>query len=282
MISRAKEFLKRLRFAWTAPHVDRVPRQWVGAVPDCTDRKICIFVTYARDGIVPEHARVHYRGWTAAGFDVVLIACLDRLDSGLRHDVGDTPGLMLRANRGYDFGAWANAIADLPTLPAARLCVIANDSVYGPLHDLAAVSDRMIATGADFIGLIGSTEQTDHYQSFLLAFTPRAMNSRFWRLWQRVREGGREQVIRNYELRLLHLARRAGLKTAVVHTGSSAANPSLSDWRELVDDGFPYLKVQLLRDNPRQVPLDGWHRVMADHGYDPMIVVRHLGDRTPQ
>jgi lipopolysaccharide biosynthesis protein len=281
MTGGVRGFLRRLRFALTEPPVDRVPRRWAGAVPDCTGRRVCIFVTYARDGIVPEHARIHYRGWTAAGFDVVLVACLDRLDAGLRHGVDDVAGLLLRANRGYDFGAWANAIVDLPTLSAARLCVIANDSVYGPLHDLATVADRMVATGADFVGLVGSTEHIDHYQSFLLAFTPRAMTGRFWRFWRRVREGGREQVIEHYELRLLHRARRAGLKTAVLHGGSSAANPTLSDWRALVADGFPYLKVQLLRDNPRQVPLTGWRTVMADHGYDPAIVDRHLGDRAP-
>jgi hypothetical protein len=35
-------------------------------------------------------------------------------------------------------------------------------------------------------------------------------------------------------------------------------------WRELVRAGFPYIKVELLRDNPAGVAIDGWQEEIAD------------------
>lgn len=284
LLRNGKRALRRLRHRWRAPRIDRVAHRWVGQAPDCTGRRVCIFVTYAPGGAIPDHATIHYRAWMAAGFDVILVACLDDLDAGLSRPVDPVFGLMVRENRGYDFGAWANAIMAAKGLRDATLCVTANDSVYGPLANFGAFVDDLTHRRADFIGVVENVEIEPHYQSFLLAFGPRALAARgFWRFWSGIREGGREAVIQNYELRLLRRMQAAGLTTEVMHrcAGDVADNPTLIAWRSLIDAGFPYVKIQLLRDNPRGVALAGWADTLAGQGYDPDIVRRHLKGRAP-
>jgi hypothetical protein len=49
-------------------------------------------------------------------------------------------------------------------------------------------------------------------------------------------------------------------------------NPTLTRWRALIDAGFPFVKVALLRENPFDADLIGWESVLERHGYDPAIV----------
>ena len=50
------------------------------------------------------------------------------------------------------------------------------------------------------------------------------------------------------------------------------SNPTLTKWRALIDAGFPFIKVVLLRENPFDADLNGWESVLERHGYDPEIV----------
>jgi hypothetical protein len=59
------------------------------------------------------------------------------------------------------------------------------------------------------------------------------------------------------------------------------ANPTLTGWRELIDEGFPFLKVQLMRDNPRGADLSDWESFVAARGYDPALIRDYLAARRP-
>jgi hypothetical protein len=41
-------------------------------------------------------------------------------------------------------------------------------------------------------------------------------------------------------------------------------NPTVFDWRDLVDRGFPFLKVELIRDRPLQSDPTGWENRISD------------------
>lgn len=279
----ARSALRRARKGWRDARRERavtVPHRWWRPCPDMTGREVCLFVTYAPTGRVPAHALYHARAWRAQGLVVVLVICLDALD-GLVADqpLGGVDAVLLRANRGYDFGAWATAIALVPGLRRAARVVTANDSVYGPLDGFPALVARLRDTPADVVGVIESLEYRRHFQSFLLAFGPRALSSRaFRRFWHGVRVGDRQWVIDRYELRLLDRLTRAGLSAlALFPAAAGDRNPTLQGWRALIERGFPFIKVQLLRDNPYGVDIDGWPAVMARRGYDPALAEAHLG-----
>jgi hypothetical protein len=90
----------------------------------------------------------------------------------------------------------------------------------------------------------------------------------------------REEIIHRYEVPMTERFREKGLRGAVLVPArpgwGQAENPTLHRWREILAAGAPYLKVQLLRENPHRQPIDDWPEVVRTHGYDPGLIERHL------
>lgn len=242
--------------------------------------RYCFFVTYAPHGVVPAHSLFHARSWSEQGFKVLVIVVVDNLRgyvAGPELDFADA--VCVRANRGYDFGAWAAAIVRTPGLARLRLLALVNDSVYGPFRKFPAMLQRVESGGADVVGATESHQITYHLQSYMLFFRQTALrNPAFLKFWRGVKTGGREFVIWNYELKLTARMQQAGLRTeALFPVTREDCNPTLRYWRELVLNGFPFIKAQLLRDNPTGVDLSGWETIVSAEGFDPGIVQHHLG-----
>jgi hypothetical protein len=98
----------------------------------------------------------------------------------------------------------------------------------------------------------------------------------FWRFWGKVRAGGRIIAIYRYEHGIFERSVEAGLRCVALFPSSDRRNPTLTRWRSLIEEGFPYVKVGLLRDNPFGADLSDWQDVLRKHGYDPAIAARHL------
>jgi lipopolysaccharide biosynthesis protein len=227
------------------------------------------------------HSVDHARAWHDAGFKVVIVVIVDSLTSPIDTAQLDfANAVLLRVNSGYDFGAWSATIRLLGrSVRRYALLVTANDSVLGPSNRFAAMLERVDRMDADVVGLVESVEVARHFQSFVLFFKPLALRSRVFRqFWGSIRTGNRDYVIDNYELKLRDRFIQAGLRVEAVHpVGSGPANnPTLHAWRELLSDGFPYIKIQLLRANPHNASLKGWLSTAEQQGFDPARLQRQL------
>lgn len=264
----------------------RTWRRWIRRPGPLQDRSICILMTWGRDAHIAEHTRILAQGWAEAGFAVILIVARDDPATfDTTQDLNFCEAVLLRTNRGYDFGAWAAAIRDLPELIDANLVVIANDSVLGPLEGFAAMIERVRANPAALVGAVRSCEIYPHLQSFLLFFKPAAhRHPIFARFWRSVRDGDRDWAIRRYELRLERLFKRAGVSTDALFPRASGQtpNPTLGGWRALLADGFPFIKLQLLRDVPDGVDITAWESELSERSYDPAIARRYLAANPPR
>lgn len=112
------------------------------------------------------------RSLKAAGFTVVAILAVDDPSppTDLEADV-----VVLRRNLGWDFASWGlglhlfgHRLADFDG------CLLVNDSIIGPLFDMAPLFDRMSAAGHDLWGLTDSWEGNYHIQSYFLYARPPA------------------------------------------------------------------------------------------------------------
>ena len=225
------------------------------------------------------HALRHLQAWIAEGFHVVLILCVDDPTVFYPPDLASgSASILVRANEGYDFAAWATAVLTTPGLSRADFLITVNDSVFGPFNKFSEFIRRITGSEADYVGALESREIRPHYQSFLLGFSKTALqNKAFWSFWNGIRIGGRDFVINHYEVRMLDHMRRGGLTAEpVLAAPADGTNQTLNDWRGLLDAGFPYVKVQLLRDNPHGADLAAWRETFASRGYDPDIVDRYL------
>ncbi len=235
--------------------------------------KLCIFVTVARDGFLLPHGVDHARAWHDAGYAVVTVVVTEDLDAAIDlTPLAFARGVLVRANRGYDFGAWATVIRRLGRARRGlAMLALANDSVLGPSSAFPAMLARAEAADADLIGLTASGQFRHHLQSYALFFKPRALRSTvFRRFWHGVRSGDRDYVIEQYETALLARFEQAGLRaTALFQPASEDGNPTLTGWRALLALGFPYIKIQLLRDNPAGAELSDWRDEASRHGFAP-------------
>jgi lipopolysaccharide biosynthesis protein len=205
-----------------------------------------------------------------------------------------------RANVGYDFAAWRDGLATLePGRFDEVLCV--NDSVYGPLFDLApALGDARLAD-ADCWGMVLSDQNTSrnaprvrHLQSWFLGMRRPLLESDAWaEFWRGIEPlAGKREVVERHEIGFSARMAAAGFRVAGLYDATTAPpvtlgevwphlsprhprrswrlvrksrrlphNPSELTWWRLWEAGVPYLKVGLLRVNHYGLDLG---RVLAD------------------
>jgi rhamnosyltransferase len=232
---------------------------------------------------------IHYLGELAKVSSRVMFVSTSRLtDRELSKVRPMCEKVLLRNNVGYDFGMWQKALEDRSILQASDELVVTNSSLFGPLHPLCPIFDRMSAEPCHFWGMTDNFEHRWHLQSYFLVFKkPVLASESFARFWTSVlpyRNKG--QIILSYEVGLTSFLVDEGfVGQAMVPTHSWAGrferarmdvarrhNPTLFYADRLLARGMPFVKVTLLRDNPGGVRLDPIYRSMEEAGYDLGLV----------
>jgi hypothetical protein len=255
--------------ALDAPPATHAQWRWVKPVEGALDGDVCLFVTHADAPALKPHVVDHVAHLAAAGLQVVLIANRDPGTGGLSLDdafAARTRGIAVRENLGYDFGAWAHALALLPPAPSWTRLFLVNDSVVGPLDGAAfeRLLARVRASDADVIGLTEALLPTRHLQSWFLVFGTRALRGgAVARLFARVRNWpAKKQVIDVHETRLTRLLEAEGLRAEAMFPSLSGDARSSDDtslrWAELVERGMPYLKTRVLAAHGSDARIQGW------------------------
>lgn len=247
--------------------------------------RLCFFAHYDPDDLVADHVLFYLAALREAGF-VTVVASTSKLDAAQRARIGAwCAELVLRDNVGLDFGGWQDLYARHAPL-GCDLLLLANDSVYGPLVDLGDFIDRLIATPADLYGIVGSLQGRAHAQSWFVLLRPSAYRApAFVRLMieRAPSNWDKKAIIDRYEIGLTADLAAAGL---AVHLSYDPATHGLLShrhpfngahllWEELIVTGVsPFLKIELLRDNPLEVEdIDRWPAVVGARRVElvPMI-----------
>lgn len=244
---------------------------------------VCLFVAYAADGRLFGHTMHYCASLRALGLRLVLVMVTDRSDrAGLDPGPHVADAVIVRDNVGYDFAAWAAALHALPELWEAPELWFANDSVYHALRLLDGVAERVRASGADVVALTGSDEVAPHFQSYFFVLkAPPERRGPARTFWGTVRPlADKLQVIRDYEVRQKSALEAGGLAVEVLFPAPQGIRNHLQqEWRGLLAAGFPFVKVELLRDNPFRVDLSGWRALLDANGFDTGEIAFHLGAR---
>jgi lipopolysaccharide biosynthesis protein len=223
----------------------------------------CLFAHFDKDGQIGDHVLHYLNQLRRLNFSVIFISCAQLGRSEIERLGACCDEIVIRDNAGLDFGSWSDGFAKHRNAIRGRL-LLANDSTYGPIGSLAAAFDRLTSTPADFYGMVENLEPIPHLQSWFLLFEPWVVNSDEFAaiLSQPFSTMTKQQIIAKGEIALSRRLLRAGFRyEALFCNGRSAlmsprytANPMLLFWRELlIKEGVPFLKIELLRDNPIQV-----------------------------
>lgn len=249
--------------------------------------EVAVLVTHAPAGRLRPHVLPYMRQLRNAGLSVMLVVVVDRPLEMRDEEIDAASGIIVRDNAGYDFGAWAHGFKLCPSLFDARLVIMTNDSVI-PTADTAAfqaMMDRVRASQADISGLTANHEYGWHIQSYFLALTRKALASAAFRYFigniRRIDD--KDDVIRAYEIPFTTQMNDGGLTVDALYCGPYPNNPVVWSWRELVEGGFPFIKLLILRkvmetytdDKDMLAELHNcWPTVLKTAGFDVRLV-RH-------
>lgn len=246
-------------------------------------KRAVILAHFDRDGLIDPYvaaAAVAYR--RVADHLVLVSSSAATLPANL---AGVVDRFIARDNVGYDFGSWRAGLHALGDPTAFGEILFVNDSVYGPLFDLAPTLSGKATAAADAWGMVLSSARADHVQSWFFAARETVIRSpEFARFWEaagtelpkdeiiRRCEIGQSEVLRDagfdvvgvYDDRSYPLATRADIQPHLAFTSPGRSwrlmrktlpwrapfDPSLLFYRRLWAAGVPYVKRRLFEVNP--------------------------------
>ncbi len=180
-----------------------------------------------------------------------------------------------RPNAGLDFGAWQELIRT-GVADGADEVLFANDSVFGPFARLAPIVRSM--AGFDAWGMVESREGRPHLQSWFVwmsgdAFRRPALQRVFAQPFTAM---SKPEIIVHGELGLAAAMEGDGLDWGARYRAPFrvrpsrlvATNPMHFNWRRLLSSGLvPFLKAELIRENPSQIMgVAAWRRILREMG----------------
>lgn len=188
----------------------------------------------------------------------------------------------LRDNVGYDFAMWSEALRAID-LESWDEVVLTNSSVFGPIYPLGPIFRKMSDVSCDFWGMTDSEEIAWHLQSYFLVFRrPVLASAAFRDFWQSVLPyRDKHQVVRSYEVGLSTFLREQGFRPAAFVPATELVtpwfrrrwpNPPIGHAEALIQRGMPFVKVELLRDNPFRLSLAAVYSALEAAGYDGSLV----------
>jgi lipopolysaccharide biosynthesis protein len=222
---------------------------------------VCLFAHFDEHDTVAEYVFRYLEKIKELNFSIVFISAAKLDASILQRLRADCHDIIVRENAGQDFGSWSAGFAEYGASIGGRL-LLANDSVYGPIGSLVGVLERLTEQPADFYGLVENIEIAPHLQSWFLLFEPQVVRSAAFAgiLGQSFSQmAGRASIIEAGEVELSRRLAAAGFCYRALYmmsregfvTRRYGMSPMHLLWREMiVDEGIPFLKIELLRDNP--------------------------------
>ena len=248
---------------------------------------LVIVVHFDVDGMVDPHVLAAIDTYRAAGADVCAVT-VDVDDTALQPLRERSIGVVRKSSNDElrDFGGWHLALDLLghETLQRYRRVVLTNDSAYFPVRDPAPFLASLRASDADVFAATDSLSGGRyHLQSYFLALTPGALRLVGPEIARRVDEQAgatKLSLIQRFEVGLSEFVLHEGLSTQVFcsiaditdvagsmnppdprpisRLGVSVTNLTHHFWRHALTQDLPFLKVELLRDNPLDVDVTGW------------------------
>ncbi len=250
---------------------------------------VCLYSHFDYENSVDEYVFLALEEFNKCGYKIVFIStCIKLSELEIEKLSKICHSVILRDNVGLDFGGWANVLNTYPGILNADNLTLVNDSIYGPFSDLALFIEGMNKKGYDFWGVTESYQIKPHIQSFYINYTKKILQSELFRsFWQSYKNlDNKQKIIESYEITLTGTLKEAGFTYGTGFgrsnclesiPGITIINPTHHLWYEIIDKyKVPFVKVELLRDNPFDIDLSLVQKTISDSGYDYNIIFSHI------
>lgn len=212
-------------------------------------KRLCLFAGYSPESRVDDYV-VHYLRELSRFADVYYQAANEASEEELKKLDSVTRGRWAEAHEKYDFGSWQKLIFRLGWQEVEKYdtVILANDSNYGPVRELATVFDRMDAAGLDAWGITENYGNTRHLQSYFLTLNRPVVGSAVFRdFFESIAvEESKQKICEKYEIGLSRLLAANGFSFAPLIDRSVLDVPFGADistyQNTLLQKGSPFLK----------------------------------------
>lgn len=195
-------------------------------------KRAIILAHYDRDGIVDPYVVAALAAYRRVCDTLVFVTVSAPSISREVDSLVDRA--IIRENTGYDFGSWKAGLETLGRPDDFDEVVCVNDSVYGPLFDIAGALNSSAIRQADYWGMVLSEQESLHVQSWFFAMRSAVLrSSTFSEFWRTAGDDlPKEEVIRRREIGLTEAVRRAGHSIGAICDGRVA--PQIT-WNDIAD-----------------------------------------------
>jgi rhamnosyltransferase len=183
-------------------------------------------VTYSRNNQIEEYVSLVLKSIKQCGIDIYCICNYPHIESGLEYVTPYAEKVICRENRGYDSGAYRDAIIDLIGLDRVLgydELLLVNDSFWGMFFPLENYINEMDGADCDFWGMTGQAagefqnpeyKFDAHVHSYFMVFKSNVLHSdvfrKFWEDFEYATTF-REAVV-NFEIGINARLRESGFK----------------------------------------------------------------------
>lgn len=250
---------------------------------DWTGQKAALLAHWDENAHIAPYVAYYAAGLQALGYRTVLASdrALHLTPDSLQH----IDAVVCRTCPGYDFTSWRAAFSAIPTLYDADELLVTNDSLFAPVGDLQPLMRSMDNVPCDFWGVLESHAVAPHLQSYWLVFRKTAIRHPAFRMfWNTVPASSAKGSAVNQEMRLarwlLNHGLRGGARFAQSLFTPSSLNPSHYAWDSLLQSGFfPFIKRELIFDNPYALSLKKLRAALADFKYPSNFIEEYAKSR---
>lgn len=255
-------------------------------------KRLLIYVHYNKNQEVSPHVLYQLKKMRPLFSQVLVVSNSPLPEQGLQDlkDQALVDQVLERANSGFDFAAWRDAMKNLgwSKLGEFDSLTLMNDTCFGPIwdftpHFLGMEADEQV----DFWGLTNfraTKEFPEHLQSYFLTFKKSVLQDQsFFDFWQNVQDYENVQdVINHYESGVTTYFLKRGFQyKALFDTTQEATegmlHPDFTYYnpRRILEVGLPFLKVKALDANQSIAPylLD---TIQTQSDYPTDLIVYHM------
>lgn len=192
-------------------------------------KRAILLAHYDRDGIIDPYVIAAAEEYRRFADTLALVSVSARALPNELHPVVDH--FVSRDNVGYDFGSWLAGLEALGSLVEYDEIICVNDSVYGPLFDLAPALACPRHRDADFWGMTLSSAFEPHVQSWFFAMRSPVIESEVFRqFWAScATDLPKEEIIAQREIGLSATLRDAGFHIAAVYDSRDQPLPTVTE-----------------------------------------------------
>ncbi|WP_172961187.1 rhamnan synthesis F family protein [Asticcacaulis excentricus] len=273
-------------------------------------KRALVMAHYDKHSIVDAHVLHTLRTYRQYFSKIIFVSVSNLASAELAKLEFLTDEVINRNNIGYDFYSWKLGISRLNVREYDEI-VISNDSSYGPLTDIGSFFYKSLSIDADIWGASINKQFAPHVQSYFLSFRRGYIASgAFSEFWNSVVPiSDKMEMILKYEVGLSSGAVQRGFKIgAIVEFGEISEdtirqvavdndiidvytkrsiysnhplfdpipNPVQLYWSQAFRMGLPFLKVEVMRDNPIGNKHDFiFDRIKREKLYDVELIRRH-------